>query len=202
MLETKRFTAKRKAAMCTLVLVLVVSFLVLPQAFADLASSSGAANVLGVGRIQSQSTEASSPQTRFPSSASSSDKLATPLERETRPHTNAANTIGARVPAVGVWQSVKASAYGPGNAGRWTATGTELTRNSIGVAVDVSWSYLVGRAVEISYNGVTITTVIVDTGNLLALGRVLDLQPGIWKEFGAASEDEWGVRVVQWQLID
>jgi hypothetical protein len=35
----------------------------------------------------------------------------------------------------------------------------------------------------------------------LIYGRSLDLQPGVWRAFGFASEFDWGVRTVNWRVI-
>jgi rare lipoprotein A (peptidoglycan hydrolase) len=103
---------------------------------------------------------------------------------------------------VSEWQRGLASAYGPSNAGTYTATGVMLTDNSAGVAVPAGKRYLLGKTVEIQYNGMTITAVVNDTGGLAGGSRALDLQPGVWKAFGFTSENQWGVRYVSWRVVD
>ena len=114
---------------------------------------------------------------------------------------SAAPTAAVDDQTQGEWLTGQASAYGL-SAGRQTASGATVTDNSVGVAVPVSQRYLVGKTIEIRYGGKTITTVINDTGGFEALGRVLDLQPGIWKYFGFSSEEAWGVRTVQYRIMD
>jgi len=99
------------------------------------------------------------------------------------------------------WQTGLASAYGPDNAGANTATGEQLTDTSMGVAVPISQSYLLGKTIEIKYGSTVITTVINDTGGFGG-DRVLDLQPGIWKAFGFSNEYTWGVRTVQYRILN
>lgn|GEM_PF-2248083 len=101
----------------------------------------------------------------------------------------------------GSWSSGLASAYGEGFYGDKTARGHVLTKSSMGVAVPVSKSYLLGKTIEISYGGKTIRAVANDTGGFGSLGRDLDLQPGIWKSFGFSDEDQWGVRMVKWRVV-
>jgi len=72
----------------------------------------------------------------------------------------------------------------------------------MGVAVPESESYLVGKTVEIKYNNQVVQVLINDTGGFGNLGRTLDLQPGVWKAFGFSDEYSWGVRTVQYRIID
>jgi len=199
-------TIWRRTVLCVLSFILVGALGVIPQALAEFEPS-----VLGVGRIQSISPADSpvSTQERFVPEAtmtpgtSGINQLTTPLEREIPVANYGRDVYGvvANSP-IGVWQTGYASAYGPSNAGRWTASGTELTDDSLGVAVDISWGYQLGRTVQVSYGTVTITTTIVDTGMMFAHGRVLDLQPGVWKAFGFSDEYDWGVRLVDWRFVD
>jgi hypothetical protein len=193
-------------------LAVFLVFGIAPQAFADFSSDSAAAGTLGVGRIQSTADKASlatSGQDRFvlndelvAADTSKVEQLAAPLACEITIPAQQTAVVSYASTDFKAWQSGRASAYGPGNAGSWTAGGTELTADSMGVAVDISWGYLIGRTIEISYNGNTLVTTIVDTGNCIAHGRTLDFQPGVWKAFGASSEREWGVRTVDWRLLD
>lgn len=206
--ETKTHTKQHRLAIWSLALVIALTCSILPQAFADFAPNSEATKVLGVGRIQSAVAEdaKNAVEGRFSSDielsaadAKTLKQLSKPLTREVYPLA-APNTSTSG--ATGQWTTCLASAYGPSNAGSRTASGTALTNDSFGVAVDVSMGYLLGRTVEVRYNGMVVTTTIVDTGNLVASGgRGLDLQPGVWKSFGFSSENAWGVRSVEWRLV-
>ena len=74
----------------------------------------------------------------------------------------------------------------------------------MGVAVPLSWpnarSYL-GRQVEISYGGSTVVATVNDLGGMGGGSRSLDLQPGVWKAFGASSCFDWGVRTVSYRFL-
>ena len=105
------------------------------------------------------------------------------------------------------WQTGIASAYGSksdGTLGGTTATGAIVTESSMGVAIPMSWpnyrSYL-GRSVEISYGGMTVIAVVNDCGGMGGGSRSLDLQPGVWKAFGASSCYDWGLRTVSYRFL-
>ena len=105
------------------------------------------------------------------------------------------------------WQTGVASAYGStsdGTLGGTTATGAIVTETSMGVAIPMSWpnyrSYL-GRSVEISYGGMTVIAVVNDCGGMGGGSRSLDLQPGVWKAFGASSCYDWGLRTVSYRFL-
>ena len=107
------------------------------------------------------------------------------------------------------WSTGVASAYGGStdpytpNPGT-TATGAVCDDNSIGVAIPMSWpnywTYF-GRSVEISYGGKTVVAVVNDCGGMGGGSRSLDLQPGVWKQFGFSSCQEWGIRTVSYRFI-
>lgn len=96
-----------------------------------------------------------------------------------------------------------ASAYSvdSNTGGNATASGDELTDDSMSVAVPLSQRYLLGRSVQIRYGGKTITAVVNDVGGFAAYGRVLDLAGGCWKAFGCSSASDWGVRAVQYRFL-
>ena len=105
------------------------------------------------------------------------------------------------------WKTGSASAYGSesdGTLGAATATGAIVTESSMGVAVPLSWpnarSYL-GRQVEISYGGMTVIATVNDLGGMGGGSRSLDLQPGVWRAFGASSCFDWGVRTVSYRFL-
>lgn len=116
---------------------------------------------------------------------------------------NAAATDGSEVATDSTWMSGYASAYSLADNTGWSATasGETLTDDSVTVAVPASQRYLLGRSVEISYGGVTITARVTDTGGFAKYGRVLDLAGGCWKAFGCSSPLEWGVRVVSYRFL-
>lgn len=110
---------------------------------------------------------------------------------------------GTEVATDSTWMVGYASAYSLADNTGWSATasGEELTDDSVTVAVPASQSYLLGRSVEISYNGITITARVTDTGGFARYGRVLDLAGGCWKAFGFDSPNAWGVRMVSYRFL-
>lgn len=109
----------------------------------------------------------------------------------------------------GTWSSGRASAYciatnddGSGNFGvATTASGRALSNSGITVAVPASQSHLLGRAIEICYDGKVVVATVTDTGGFAALGRALDLAPGVCAAFGSGSIDSWGVRTVYYRFL-
>ena len=109
----------------------------------------------------------------------------------------------------GTWQVGVASAYdvesnddGLGNFGvNVTASGIKLHEGSITVAVPASKSYLLGSIVEICYDGKVVIATVTDTGGFEGYGRALDLAPGVFKAFGAASSHDWGTRTVSYRYL-
>lgn len=101
------------------------------------------------------------------------------------------------------WQSGLASAYTLADNTGWdaTASGVKLTEYSMTVAVPANRLDLIGRTVEIYYNGMTVTAKVTDTGGFAPLGRDLDLAGGVWRAFGATSTDGWGVRTVSYRFL-
>ena len=119
---------------------------------------------------------------------------------------NAGDSSGPAVDQAG-WKTGSASAYGStsdGTLGKPTASGALVTETSMGMAVPLSWpnarSYL-GRQVEISYGGSTVVATVNDLGGMGGGSRSLDLQPGVWKAFGASSCFDWGVRTVSYRFL-
>ena len=104
------------------------------------------------------------------------------------------------------WTTGLASAYGAesdGTLGGRTANGSIVTETSMGVAIPLAWNkrYLLGRTVEISYGGRTVLATINDLGGMGGGSRSLDLQPGVWRAFGASSCFDWGVRTVSYRIL-
>lgn len=106
------------------------------------------------------------------------------------------------------WRTGLASAYGgssdpstpnPGS----TATGAVCDDWSMGVAVPLAWGpqAYYGRQVEISYGGHTVVATVNDCGGMGGGERHLDLQPGVFKAFGFATCNDWGVREVQYRFL-
>lgn len=116
---------------------------------------------------------------------------------------NPSATDGSEVKDDGEWMIGSASAYSPesNTGGNATASGDTLTENSVSVAVPASQRYLLGRTVQIRWNGKTVNATVTDTGGFAAYGRVLDLAPGVYKAFGFSSANAWGVRVVQYRFL-
>lgn len=101
------------------------------------------------------------------------------------------------------WQVGAASAYTLADNTGWdaTASGVKLTETSMTVAVPADRLDLLGRKVEIYYNGMTVTATVTDTGGFASMGRALDLAGGVWRAFGATSCDNWGVRTVSYRFL-
>lgn len=146
-------------------------------------------------QAKAQADASSTPDSSSSSSSPSTPSASTP--------SNPSATDGSEVKSDGEWMIGMASAYSIDNntGGNATASGDELTDDSMSVAVPLSQRYLLGRSVQIRYNGKTITAVVNDVGGFAAYGRVLDLAGGCWKAFGCSSAGEWGVRAVQYRFL-
>lgn len=133
------------------------------------------------------------------SAASSNEGTSSVTEQPSNP----AATDGSEVSDDGTWMTGYASGYSLADNTGWdaTASGEKLTDDSLTVAVPASQSYLLGRSVEIRWNGITITARVNDTGGFAKYGRVLDLAGGCWKAFGFSSARDWGVRSVQYRFL-
>lgn len=108
----------------------------------------------------------------------------------------------------GTWTTCNASAYGDGDIGNLMANGERLTANSMTVAVPMGSYYKKhkNKRMMICYNGKVVTVRVTDCGNFGAgnkyTNRQLDLAPGVWKEFGAKSTRDWGIKKVQYKFVD
>ena len=151
---------------------------------------------------QAQSSSAAADQPAS-SDAANGDSAATPSSPAASTPSNPNATDGSEVKSDGEWMIGMASAYSVADntGGNATASGDELTDDSMTVAVPLSQRYLLGRTVQIRYGGKTITAVVNDVGGFAAYGRVLDLAGGCWKAFGCSSPYEWGVRAVQYRFL-
>ena len=107
------------------------------------------------------------------------------------------------------WRSGVASAYGGHSdasvaPGARTATGDPVTETTMGVAVPMAWddyqSYF-GKKVEISYGGKSVIATVNDCGSMGGGSRSLDLQPGVFRAFGANDCFEWGLREVRFRFL-
>ncbi|WP_288713772.1 hypothetical protein [uncultured Parolsenella sp.] len=152
------------------------------------AAAEAAAQAQTEAQTQAQSQAASSPAASAPAASTPSNPSA---------------TDGSEVKSDGEWMIGMASAYSvdSNTGGNATASGDELTDDSMSVAVPLSQRYLLGRSVQIRYGGKTITAVVNDVGGFAAYGRVLDLAGGCWKAFGCSSASDWGVRAVQYRFL-
>jgi rare lipoprotein A (peptidoglycan hydrolase) len=109
----------------------------------------------------------------------------------------------------GTWSSGIASAYnvstndnGAGVFGvTTTASGRAISESSVTVAVPASQSYLLGRVVEICYNGQVVIATVTDTGGFAKYGRSLDLAPGVYHALGASSPSDWGTRTIYYRFL-
>lgn len=157
------------------------------------AAAEAAAQAQAQTQAQSQAVSGSSQAASSP--AASAPAASTP--------SNPSATDGSEVKSDGEWMIGMASAYSvdSNTGGNATASGDELTDDSMSVAVPLSQRYLLGRSVQIRYGGKTITAVVNDVGGFAAHGRVLDLAGGCWKAFGCSSASDWGVRTVQYRFL-
>ncbi|PKL75084.1 MAG: hypothetical protein CVV27_17215 [Candidatus Melainabacteria bacterium HGW-Melainabacteria-1] len=89
-------------------------------------------------------------------------------------------------------KKVSVSAYGPGLYGNKTANGTVLRPGTIGIAHK---KLPLGSKVDITINGKTITTTVIDRGPYVG-NRQYDLTEGLIKQFGFKNCREFGVRTV------
>ena len=158
-------------------------------------AAQAAAEAAAQAQTQAQSQAASGSSQAASSPAASAPSASTP--------SNPSATDGSEVKSDGEWMIGMASAYSVDNntGGNATASGDELTDDSMSVAVPLSQRYLLGRSVQIRYGGKTITAVVNDVGGFAAYGRVLDLAGGCWKAFGCSSASDWGVRAVQYRFL-
>ena len=99
------------------------------------------------------------------------------------------------------WQVGSVSGYDVASSSTHTASGRLLDDNCVTVAVPQSQSYMLGRAVEIVYDGKVVVATVTDTGGFEGYGRSLDLAGGVWKAFGASSCADWGVRQVSYRFL-
>ena len=106
------------------------------------------------------------------------------------------------------WYTGLASAYGGSTDDATpqdtpTATGTMCDDYSMGVAVPMAWgpSKYYGHRVEISYEGRSVIATVVDCGGMNDGERALDLQPGVFRAFGAENCEDWGVRKVRYRFL-
>lgn len=122
---------------------------------------------------------------------------------------SSSNKIDPPSAGAGGWRTGIASAYGGSsdkntpNPGT-TATGAICNDNSMGVAIPMSWknyrSYL-GRKVEIRYGGKVVVATVNDCGGMGNGSRSLDLQPGVFKQFGFNTCKAWGLRTVEFRFL-
>lgn len=107
----------------------------------------------------------------------------------------------------GSWLTGLASAYNIASSSTQTASGATLDETSLTVAVPASQKHLLGRSVEISWNGITVVAVVTDTGGFASYGRALDLAPGVCAAFGvdtsgdASNCNNWGVQTVKYRFL-
>ena len=106
------------------------------------------------------------------------------------------------------WTTGVASAYGGSSDSasvdnQITYTEERIHGDSMGVAIPMSWDRsLIGKHVQIRYQDQIVNSCINDIGYLGGGSRDLDLQPGIFHQFGYDTCDEWGIRTVEYRIID
>lgn len=103
----------------------------------------------------------------------------------------------------GDWQTGKCTAYDPvaiGASGQ-TASGIMLNNNVPTVAAPVEHRELLGRQVELEYNGTTVVATITDLGEFASYGVAFDFAPGTFRAFGASTAEEWGAHEVRYRYL-
>lgn len=107
------------------------------------------------------------------------------------------------------WELGTASAYGGYGDdytlnNKMTATMEPVNENTYGVAVPMCWNTRenLGKTILIRYEGKVVEGVVNDVGGMGGGTRTLDLQPGIFHEFGADDCNEWGLRLVEYKILD
>lgn len=168
------------------------------QKAAEAAAAAKAAEEAAAQQQQEQEAAASAAaQTQAQTQAQANQSSSNPQP------SNPSATDGSEVKDDGEWMIGSASAYSPesNTGGNATASGEILSESSVSVAVPASQRYLLGRTVQIRWNGKTVNAKVTDTGGFAAYGRVLDLAPGVYKAFGFSSANAWGVRAVQYRFL-
>lgn len=122
------------------------------------AAAEAAAQAQAEAQTQAQSQAVSGSSQAASSPAGGAPAASTP--------SNPSATDGSEVKSDGEWMIGMASAYSvdSNTGGNATASGDELTDDSMSVAVPLSQRYLLGRSVQIRYGGKTITAVVNDVG--------------------------------------
>ena len=108
------------------------------------------------------------------------------------------------------WEYGTASAYGGYGDddiidNRVTATGDDITEETIGVALPIAYGNVeqyYGKTIFIRYNDIVVEAVINDCGYMENGTRTLDLQPGVFRQFGYDNCNDWGVRLVEYAIVD
>ncbi|HEY9844423.1 MAG: septal ring lytic transglycosylase RlpA family protein [Candidatus Sericytochromatia bacterium] len=89
-------------------------------------------------------------------------------------------------------RSVTVSSYGPGLYGNKTASGSQLTASTVGLAHK---TLPLGTRVDVTVNGKTVSAKVIDRGPYVG-NREFDLTNGLIKQLGFTSCDDFGVRKV------
>ena len=108
------------------------------------------------------------------------------------------------------WETGSASAYGGKSDAqidnnKITATEDIIEENSTGVAIPKAWGNVkdyYGKTIYIKYGDIVIKGIINDCGYMDNGNRSLDLQPGIFHHFGFDTCDDWGVREVEYKIVE
>lgn len=108
------------------------------------------------------------------------------------------------------WEVGSASAYGGESDAqidnnKITATEDIIEEDSIGVAIPKAWGNVkdyYGKTIYIKYEDTVIKGIINDCGYMDNGNRSLDLQPGIFHQFGFDTCDDWGVREVEYKIVE
>lgn len=214
--ESTRLSARIISGIVVVALVATSVVFTSPQAHANFGSES-TEQIIGVGRIQS-STAAPADTTaaaHFETPVLFSEEATELTSQLAQPVDRSMDNAAAAVESINLiqrfgeqdaegWYTTKTSAYGPSSAGTHTALGTELTLTSMDIGCHIAhMDILIGRYVELNYNGIILRCRVVDTGTMANDGRLFDLQPGVCTYFGAETpEFGWGIRTVKWRFAD
>ena len=213
----RRFRVIPLTATLALAIVVAVAFAVTHVGSAQAAIGEDSTTAIGVSANASEATLPADAASKFSASTSNSAAGLTQASSRTGyevktigPELAGSESAGVALEGDTVvvtrdegWQQGTASAYtlACNDGYDATASGVRLTEDSMTVAVPASRTDLLGRTVEIYYNGVTVTATVTDTGGFAPLGRDLDLAGGVWRALGASSTEEWGVRTVSYRFL-
>lgn len=143
------------------------------------------------------------PYSRLERQPTAEDKAPkTPKAKQKKSH-NKLEKIDPKAALDDSWIKGMASGYDFDNNDGWdeTASGIPLDNETYTVAVPQEDAHRLHALIEIIYEDTKLTAKVTDTGGFAKYNRDLDLSPAVWRAFGAATDDEWGVREVHYRYL-